>query len=121
ASAVTISSFVALSLTPMMGSKILKKRDKQNWIYRKTEPIFVWMNDKYNDSLKSFMKMRWMSFIIVGLSFGLIVLFSMVLQSELAPLEDRGQINVNATGPEGATFEYMGEYIDKLVAYTKET
>ena len=121
ASAVTISSFVALSLTPMMGSKILKKRERQNWIYRKTEPTFVWLNEKYNDSLKAFMKMRWMSFIIVAASFGLIVLFTMVLQSELAPLEDRGQINVNATGPEGATFEYMGEYIDKLVAYTQET
>src|SRR5690606_2455316 len=113
-------SFVALSLTPMMGSKILKKREKQNWIYQKTEPLFVWMNEKYNDSLRSFMKMRWLSIIIVALSFGLIVLFSKVLQSELAPLEDRGQINVNATGPEGATFEYMAEYIDKLVAYTKE-
>lgn len=120
ASAVIISSFVALSLTPMMGSKILKKREKQNWIYQKTEPLFVWMNEKYNDSLRSFMKMRWLSIIIVALSFGLIVLFSKVLQSELAPLEDRGQINVNATGPEGATFEYMAEYIDKLVAYTKE-
>lgn len=120
ASSVIISSFVALSLTPMMGSKILKKREKQNWIYRKTEPIFNWMNDKYNASLRSFMKMRWMSFIIMAISLGLIVLFGMVLQSELAPLEDRGQINVNATGPEGATFEYMGEYIDKLVAFSQE-
>lgn len=120
ASAVLISSFVALSLTPMMSSKVLKKREKQNWIYRKTEPFFDWMNSKYNASLQSFMKRRWLSFIIVGLTFGLIFLFSLILQSELAPLEDRGQINVNATGPEGATFEYMTEYSDQLTAFSQE-
>lgn len=120
ASSVLISAFVALSLTPMMSSKILKKREKQNWVYKKTEPFFIWMNSKYNTSLQGFMKRRWLAFIVVGLSLGLIVLFALTLQSELAPLEDRGQINVNATGPEGATFEYMSEYIDKLVAFSQE-
>ena len=99
AAAVVISSFVALSLTPMMCSKILKKREKQNWIYRKTEPFFNSLNRKYNRSLDGFMRRRWLSFVIVGASIGLIVLFSMTLQSELAPLEDRGQININASGP----------------------
>lgn len=120
ASAVIISSFVALSLTPMMSSKILKKRERKNYFYRKTEPFFESLNRKYNRSLESFMRRRWLSFIIVGISLGLIVLFTFTLQSELAPLEDRGQININANGPEGATFEYMGEYIDKLVATVQE-
>ena len=120
ASSVLISSFVALSLTPMMSSKILKRREKQNYFYRKTEPFFESLNRKYNRSLESFMRRRWLSFIIIGITFGLIVLFSFTLQSELAPMEDRGQININATGPEGATFEYMGNYIDKLVATVQE-
>lgn len=120
ASAVIISSFVALSLTPMMSSKILKKRERKNYFYRKTEPFFESLNRKYNRSLESFMRRRWLSFVIVGISLGLIVLFSLTLQSELAPLEDRGQININANGPEGATFEYMGEYMDNLIAEVQD-
>src|SRR5690606_16177372 len=87
ATAVIISSFVALSLTPMMCSKILKKRETHNWIYRKTEPLFESLNRKYNRSLESFMKVRWLSFVVVGISIGLIVLFVFTLQSELAPME----------------------------------
>lgn len=120
ASAVIISSFVALSLTPMMSSKILKKRERQNWFYIKSEPLFESLNRKYNRSLESFMKRRWLSFIVIGFSLAMIIIFSLTLQSELAPLEDRGQININAKAPEGATFEYMGIYIDKLVKAAQE-
>lgn len=120
ATAVIISSFVALSLTPMMSSKILKRREKQNWAYRKTEPFFIWLNKGYNRSLESFMNHRWLAFVIVAISAGLIVIFTYTLQSELAPLEDRGQINVNVSGPEGATFEYMDDYIDNLIAAAQE-
>lgn len=120
ASAVMISSFVALSLTPMMSSKILKKRERKNYFYRKTEPFFESLNRKYNRSLESFMRRRWLSFVVVGVSLAMIVLFSLTLQSELAPLEDRGQISINANGPEGATFEYMGEYMDNLIAEVQE-
>jgi len=50
----------------------------------------------------------------------MIVIFTLTLQSELAPLEDRGQININAKAPEGATFEYMGKYVDNLVKAAQE-
>lgn len=120
ATAVIISSFVALSLTPMMSSKILKRRERQNIIYRKTEPFFVWLNKGYSRALDSFMSVRWMSFVVVLLAAGLIFLLFKTLPSELAPLEDRGQISVNATGPEGATFEYMDEYVNKMVDVSME-
>jgi multidrug efflux pump len=121
ATAVMISSFVALSLTPMMSSRILKKREQHNWFYRKTEPFFIWLNKGYGRSLDGFMKIRWMGILLFLGAGGLIYGLFKVLPSELAPLEDRGMISVSTTGPEGATFEYMGEYIDNLVEVTMDT
>ncbi|MEQ9022211.1 MAG: efflux RND transporter permease subunit, partial [Pseudomonadales bacterium] len=105
-----ISSFVALTLTPMLSSKMLKKREKKQWIYEVTEPFFVWLNAKYNRALDAFMGNRWISGVIVLVAAGLIYVFGQVLPSELSPLEDRGQFRIFATGPEGATFDYMDEY-----------
>lgn len=108
--AVIISSFVALTLTPMLSSKMLKKRERQTWIYRKTEPFFIWLNKGYNDALDAFMGVRWLSGLIVLLASAMIFLFVKVIPSELSPLEDRGVFRIIATGPEGATFDYMDQY-----------
>jgi multidrug efflux pump len=121
ATAVMISSFVALSLTPMMSSRILKKRERHNWFYRKTEPFFIWLNKGYARSLDGFMKVRWMGILLFLGAIGLIYGLFKTLPSELAPLEDRGMISVSTTGPEGATFEYMDEYINNLVEVTMDT
>jgi multidrug efflux pump len=121
ATAVMISSFVALSLTPMMSSRILKKRERHNWFYRKTEPFFVWLNKGYARSLDAFMKVRWMGIMLFLGAVALIYGLFKTLPSELAPLEDRGMISVSTTGPEGATFEYMDEYINNLVEVTMDT
>ena len=115
AGAVVISSFVALSMTPMLSSRLLKKRERPSWFYRKTEPFFVGLNDWYEDALESFMKVRWLSFVVIALMGGAIYWLFTLLPSELAPLEDRGEIRVNAVGPEGATFNYMDPYIDHLI------
>ncbi|WP_017730660.1 efflux RND transporter permease subunit [Nafulsella turpanensis] len=114
AGAVVISSFVALSMTPMLSSRLLKKRAKPSWFYRKTEPFFVKLNDWYADALDSFMKVRWLAFVAIVVMGGAIYWLFNALPSELAPVEDRGQIRVNAVGPEGATFNYMDPYIDHL-------
>ncbi len=108
--AVVISSFVALTLTPMLSSTMLKKRERKQWIYEATEPFFIWINQKYNNALESFMRNRWLSGLIIVIATGLIYLFVQILPSELAPLEDRGVFRVISTGPEGATFEYMDDY-----------
>ncbi|WKV13729.1 efflux RND transporter permease subunit [Marivirga harenae] len=121
ATAVMISSFVALSLTPMMSSRILKRRERHNWFYRKTEPFFVWLNKGYSRSLDGFMKVRWMGMLLFFGAVGLIYGLFQTLPSELAPLEDRGMISVSTTGPEGATFEYMDEYINNLVEVSMDT
>jgi len=114
AGAVIISSFVALTMAPMLSSKLLKRRERHNWLYTKTEPFFLWLNRVYVEALKSFMKVRWMSFVLIGsMGIGTYFLFNDI-PSELAPLEDRGQIRINMAGPEGATFGYMDRVIDEM-------
>jgi multidrug efflux pump len=121
AGAVIISSFVALTLSPMLSTKILKKREKQNIIYRSTEPFFKGMGNLYSRSLLGFMRMRWLAFPIVLFTGAMIVYFGLNLQQELSPLEDRGRFRIFATGPEGATFEFMDEYVDAVTeAITEE-
>ncbi len=120
AGAVIISSFVALTLTPMLSSSMLKKRKKKQWIYRVTEPFFVWLNNTYASMLEGFMKVRWMAFVVIAVSGGAIYLLNVNIQQELAPLEDRGNFRIYATGPEGATFEYMDFYMDQINALVNE-
>ncbi len=114
AGAVIISSFVALSLTPMLSSKILKRRERHNWFYRTTEPMFKRLNESYNRSLERFMQARWLAFVVVGLSGFVIYAIFGILPSELAPKEDRSRFQIFATAPEGATFEYMDQYVDEI-------
>jgi len=118
--AVVISSFVALTLTPMLSSKMLKKRERKQWFYRKTEPFFIWMNNGYNNALDAFMDNRWLSGLIIIISGVLIYIFALTLPSELSPLEDRGQFRIFATGPEGATFEYMDAYATEMTSVLSE-
>src|SRR5690606_14227145 len=114
AGSVIISSFVALTMTPMLSSRLLKKRDKHTWFYEKTEPFYIWLNNRYSRSLQTFMQVRWVAFLIIGgMVMGIYYLY-LEIPSELAPVEDRGQISANVTGPEGATFDYMDRIIDKL-------
>ncbi|WP_289029990.1 efflux RND transporter permease subunit [uncultured Algoriphagus sp.] len=121
AGAVIISSFVALTMTPMLSSKLLKRREKHNWFYNKTEPIFVWLNDGYDALLSQFFKVRWIAFLLIGvMGFGIYWMFNGI-PSELTPTEDRGEIRINMSGPEGATFGYMDRVIDEMVADFKAT
>jgi multidrug efflux pump len=121
AGSVIISSFVALTLTPMLSSKILKRREKHNFIYSATEPFFSALTNGYRNSLNVFLRFRWLSFVIIALSIGIIAYIGSQVQSELAPLEDRGRTRIFITAPEGATFEYMDGYIDEIVGVMKDT
>ncbi len=115
--AVIISSFVALTLTPMLSSRILKRKERKGLFYRLTEPFFVWLTKVYLSSLDSFLKVRALAFVLIlAIAYVTYVLYQGI-PSELAPLEDRSQIVVRATGPEGATFEYMGNYMDNLIDF----
>ncbi|MEQ8304463.1 MAG: efflux RND transporter permease subunit [Cyclobacteriaceae bacterium] len=120
ASAVAISSFVSLTLTPMMSSKLLKRRKVQPWLYRKTEPFFNGLTESYANALHGFMKYRWVAFIIIFVSGSLIYFLITILPSELAPLEDRSEFRFQAQAAEGATFEYMDTYVNAMYDFVSE-
>lgn len=112
--AVLISAFVALTLTPMLATKILKPHHTSNWLYRKTEPFFNSMISGYGKSLENFLKRRWIAVIIMALTLILIVVFGRIIPSEMAPIEDRSSLQIRSTAQEGATFDYMEKYMKEM-------
>ncbi|MFO7615692.1 MAG: efflux RND transporter permease subunit [Bacteroidales bacterium] len=119
AGSVLISAFVALTLSPMMCSRILKRQRHLdlNWIINKTEPFFLALNRGYRYSLKSFMNHRWLVFPVFAILLVLIGLFYRGLHSELAPLEDRSNVRVPIIAPEGSSYEYMKSWIGRIDQY----
>lgn len=115
AGSVIISSFVALTLTPMLSTRLLKRREKHNAFYNWTEPFFTKLTKLYADSLRVFLKRRWWAAIIILISVLLIVGLGRQLPSELAPMEDRSGMMVFSTAPEGSTFEYMELYVKQMI------
>ncbi|HAZ25580.1 MAG TPA: acriflavin resistance protein, partial [Algoriphagus sp.] len=102
-------------MTPMLSSKLLKRREKHNWFYNFTEPGFVWLNNQYDRALSWFMNFRWVAFLLIIFMGGGIYWLFNEIPSELAPTEDRGELRINMAGPEGATFDYMDRVIDQMV------
>jgi len=114
AAAVVVSGFVALSLTPMMCSKLLKHHEKHNWFYRVTEKGLNGLNNGYRWLLTKVLKVRWLMLIVFfGAGFASWWLF-IHLKTELAPLEDRGNVVGIIVAPEGATLEYTDSYARKI-------
>ncbi|MBQ4525315.1 MAG: efflux RND transporter permease subunit, partial [Bacteroidaceae bacterium] len=114
--AVIISSFSALTFTPMLATKILKKREQQSWFYRKTEPFFEGLNNFYAKGLDFFLKYRWIAIVLFAVTLGLIGWLWNAVPSEMAPLEDRSQISINTRGPEGITYEFIRDYTEDINA-----
>lgn len=120
AGAVAISSFVALTLTPMLSTKLLKTRHARGKAYLFTEKFFIWMNRVYQNSLESFLKTKYISVIILSISGVLIFFLWTNIPAEMAPLEDRSQMNINITSQEGSTYEFNLSYIEELAALVDE-
>ena len=116
AGAVLISSFVALTLTPMLSTRLLKRRSRQPHLHQATEPFFRALAGSYRSALTGILQRRWLALPILAACLGLVVLLLEVLPRELAPLEDRSAISLTARGPEGATFEYMDRFMDRVNA-----
>ena len=113
---VIISSFAALTFTPMLATKLLIRQKKKNWFYRKTEPFFEGMNNGYSKLLDMFLNKRVWAWPITVATLGLIFWLWNVIPSEMAPLEDRSRITIRTTGPEGVTYEYMRDYAEDITA-----
>ena len=116
AGSVLISAFVALTLSPMLSSRLLKKHEP-SFFYKITEPFFSWLIRTYKRTLVFFMSVRWISFVIMGLILILIYWMGTTLKSELAPIEDRSNLRISVTAPEGASFDFTKKYIREIGQY----
>jgi multidrug efflux pump len=121
AGAVLISAFVSLSLTPMLNVKLIRKSNKKSKFYERTEPFFVNMTNSYTQTLVKFMKVKWVSFVILAVSLIIIGVLVNIIPSELAPLDDRSLLRYSVTGSEGATYEYMTKYMDKVAGIVEDS
>ncbi len=120
AAAVVVSGFVALTLTPMMCSKLLRPKQRHGRLYNALEGFFRWLADAYDASLVASLRHR--SVVVTGFlavaAFGVVLLLS--LKSELAPLEDRGIFIVALSAPEGATLQYTDGYAREIEKFLAE-
>ena len=117
---VAISAFVALTLTAMLGARLLRPHAHHSRFYRATEPFFVRMTESYRRSLDTFLHRRAIAAVILVATAGLSTWLLSTMPRELAPLEDRSRFRVTATAPEGTSFERMDHYMDTLIDVIKE-
>jgi multidrug efflux pump len=115
AGAVLISAFVSLTLTPMLAANILKSSTQHGRFYRATEPFFEWLTGGYDRLLGKFLKNRWLAILVMAISLVIVGVLWPLIPGELAPTEDKSRLMINATGPEGASFEKMDEFMQQLV------
>ena len=139
AGAVVVSGFVALTLTPMMCSQLLKHNPKPNWFDRTMERLLTRLSDGYGTALRwivtarapirgvggrkagwgqhiksAVLQARWLVVGVMLASGVAIVLVYPTMKQELSPLEDRGVILANITAPDGATLEYTNRYAQAI-------
>jgi len=106
ASAVAVSGFVALTLTPMMCSKVLKAHQRHGGLYLAMERFFNGMTNAYRRSVAAALGWWWAVMLVFALVVGGCALLLGVLKQELSPLEDRGFFLSLILAPEGASMDY---------------
>ena len=116
AGSVLVSAFVSLTLTPMMSANLLKHGGNENFFYRFTERFFTGMTNGYAWGLDKFFKIRWVAVLIMLLSGWMVYKLGKSLPTELAPMEDKSRFSINATAPEGTSFDFMNEFIGRVIA-----
>lgn len=112
--AVLISSFVSLTITPVLNVLLNSKKREHTAFYVKTEPFFEGLERTYKYLITKFVRKRIYAWAIVGACVALILLLGQYIQSELAPLEDKSQIRMQISAPEGVSYEYMINEGEKL-------
>jgi multidrug efflux pump len=115
ACAVLISAFVSLTITPVLNVRLARSAHRHTRFYELTEPYFEKLNDAYRNTLVRSLRKPWISIAVVIICFGTIAGVGSLLQSELAPLEDRGIVRAMMTSAEGTDFDAM-ENINMRIA-----
>lgn len=115
AAAVLVSAFVALTLTPMLNAYLMRPgKQERSKFYNFTEKYFVKMNTSYAESLRAFMKKKWLSFPILIACLIVTVVFYKLLKKETAPYDDRSFLGLSVTAPEGSSYDYMDRFMTEI-------
>ena len=136
AGAVVVSGFVALTLTPMMCTQLLRHNPKPNRFDRTMEKVLTFVSDRYGAALRwvvtaryqappgrrgigrrvmaALLQARWMVLAVMLVSGATIALIFPTMKQELSPMEDRGVILANVTAPDGSTLEFTNRYAQAL-------
>jgi len=117
ATAVLISAFVSLTITPVLNVLLTRKGASHGKFYERTEPFFKGIEAGYRRLLQGFLRIRWAAWVIIAICVGMVVIFLNSLKSELAPLEDRSTVRFTATAPEGTSYSYMANISDSIADY----
>ncbi len=110
AGAVLVSGFVALTLSPMMCSRLLKHQPSHGRIYNAIEGFIERVGRGYARALHWTLARRWIVLMAMGLTIVLVWVFLANLKRELSPVEDRGTVLAIFNGPEGASIDYTLRY-----------
>lgn len=115
AGSVVISGIIALTLSPMMCSKLLTKASMESPFVHKVEGYFHKLSMAYAHRLKSIIRNR--SFVVFGfiVIIGVSSFLTAFISNELAPQEDQGIVMMQAKGPKNANINYMEFYGDQLI------
>ena len=124
AGAVLVSGFTALTLSPMMCSKLLRHEPRHGWLYNAVERGLTGLTQGYRRALVASLDVRWLVLLVGAAVAGTSVLLFGALKQELAPVEDRGVVLGVFVGPEGATIDYTDRYgrqLEQIYAQTKDS
>ncbi|MEZ5490405.1 MAG: efflux RND transporter permease subunit [Gammaproteobacteria bacterium] len=112
--AVIISSVLALTLTPMMCSKLLTSHAHESWLTARVDRVFHWFKQGYHDSLVVCLRYSWA--VVSGLLLVIVAIYWLFQQlpSAFAPSEDQGVIFASLSGPEGVNINYMEAQVDAI-------
>lgn len=118
-SATLISAFVSLTITPVLN--VYLGGNNHGWFYNKTEPFFRSFENGYRNLLSTFIKVKWIAWVLI-LACGVSIYYLMnTLQSELAPLEDKSTFRITMSGQEGASFDFMRKIANNLETFMMDS
>ncbi len=120
AGAVIVSGFVALTLTPMMCSLLLKHQPKHSAVYNWIERGFGAVSNSYKRALEVSLDNRLIIILIALICAGTVVILFKSIKEEVSPLEDRGVIFGFISAPEGSNSDYLLKYVQQVEGIYKQ-
>lgn len=112
--AVVFSSVLALSLTPMLSSKLLTNNARESWLTQRVDMLFRWLQRGYHDMLASCLRYSWAVLIVLLLVGSAIYYLLQLVPTAYAPQEDQGVFVARVEGPEGASLGFMKEQLNLM-------